>query len=261
MRLITVDLNGDTICRVGEVDPPDEPVPVVDLMLTDRLSKTLGSTQAQHAGLEYRLDETVGRRPFIQQCAQGANTPASTAGDGVESRAKTVQGHESSAQSGVKAPFDGPDTLDGTEIDERAGRCRDWDPVLGCRRPRREVTGPVDSDPVKAVEPGGHHRELDRGTTGVVEAPEPSCTAVGSCRAPASRQACCQHPLLPPLRSPGHPVDAGMDLYPTAGFTTLLNLAERVARGERLIEGYQGELVLGDGCGRRLHGQDSTSDV
>jgi len=102
MRLVAVDLDGDTMSGVGEVDPTDRPCAVPNLVLTDGLGETLVATQAQHAGFENRLGQVVAFRAGVNQPTKDTSALTPTPSDGIENRAEALQGHQLSAEANLE---------------------------------------------------------------------------------------------------------------------------------------------------------------
>jgi hypothetical protein len=150
VELVAVDLDGDTVVGVCKIDPPDQPWAAANLVLTDGLWKTLVATQAQHPRFDNRLGQILAVGAHLEQPTEdaGALTPSSSAR--IENRAEARQRHQLAAEGNLEAAFDGPRPLDGTEVEDRAKRCRDGDPVSDGTDSRREITRAVHDHAVDA---------------------------------------------------------------------------------------------------------------
>ncbi len=103
--LVAVDLNGDTVGGVGEIDPPDQPWAVMDPMLTDGLRKTLVPTQAQHAGFENRLGQVVAFRALVEQHTEDAGALTTSPRDRFENRIEALERDQLAAEANLEAAF------------------------------------------------------------------------------------------------------------------------------------------------------------
>jgi len=162
---VAVDLDGNMVVGVGEVNPADEPGAVADLMLTDGSGKTVVPAEAQHAGFENRLRQLVALGALVEQHTEHADALAPSPGARIENRSETAQSHQLSAEGDVEGAFNGPQPLNGTEVENGAKGRRDRDPVPDGARDRSEIPRAVHDDSVEARVPTWRHRELDQGAT------------------------------------------------------------------------------------------------
>ncbi len=230
-------------------------------MLTDRFRETRSSTQAQHASLEHRLRQLLAFGALVEQYPQDAGALPPSSSIRIENLSEALEGHVLSAEGDLEGVFDGLRPLHGTEVENGANGRRDRDSLPDGADNRPEITRAVHEDAIEARLPTWRHRDLDQGSTGLIDSPEAGRRAMRCHRTGACSQARGQEPLFPRRRRTRHSVDPGLHLLPGASLPATLGLAEGITGGQSLIVREQGHLASGDGCERWFHPPNTTSDV
>jgi hypothetical protein len=160
MPLLAVDLNDDTDVRVGEVDPGDELVPVMDLVLGYRFRKTSAPDKLSEPGLENAAHRPFAGRLAVEYCTYNLPAGAKETAELFPSSEHSGHGEPAAVQPVIEELLETISVDHDAKVKERSQRTSDRDPVdlgqIGGIKATRLVPHDVASSIASAVSERSH---------------------------------------------------------------------------------------------------------